>query len=60
MNPSIFKAYDIRGKYPDELDEETVYQVARHFVEMMQAKEVVVAYDARVSAPSLLPHYIKG
>ncbi len=60
MNPSIFKAYDIRGKYPDEIDEKTVYQVARHFVEMMQVKEVVVAYDARVSAPSLLPHLYQG
>ncbi|MBW2972577.1 phosphomannomutase/phosphoglucomutase, partial [Candidatus Woesearchaeota archaeon] len=42
VNESIFKAYDIRGVYPGELDEDTAYRIGRAFVTFLKCKEVVV------------------
>lgn len=60
INPSIFKAYDVRGIYPTDINEEVAYQVGRHFVEMLGVKEVVVGYDARVSGPSMVEALEQG
>ena len=49
-----FKAADIRGVYPTEIDEELVYFVARSFVDEYQHKKVLVARDMRLSSDSLL------
>ena len=38
MNPSIFKAYDVRALYPQELDEATARQIGRGFVTYLNAK----------------------
>jgi phosphomannomutase len=59
INPKIFKAYDIRGIYPTELDEEAVYSIAKAFYTLfsrrLQKKNltVVVGGDMRLSTPSL-------
>jgi len=66
VDPSIFKAYDIRGTYGKNLDEDTAYRVGRAFCELL-AKElpgkkmqIVVSRDMRLSSPSLSESLIKG
>jgi len=50
---SAFKAYDIRGRVPDELDAGVAYAIGRAFVELTAAKRVVVGRDVRLSSPEL-------
>lgn len=53
MDKSVFRAYDIRGIYPTELDEAGAYKIARAVVEYAHPKTVAVGRDARLSAPSI-------
>lgn len=46
----IFKAYDIRGLYPQEIDDEDAYRIARAFVTALGCRKVVVGHDVRESA----------
>jgi len=55
-----FKPADIRGVYPDQIDEIVSYCVARAFVEEFGYKKIVVGYDMRLSTPSLKKAFIKG
>ncbi|MFH1073203.1 MAG: phosphomannomutase/phosphoglucomutase [Nanoarchaeota archaeon] len=57
---SIFKAYDIRGIYQKELDEEIAYKVGKSYVQFTRAKKIVVGHDARLSSPSLCKALIRG
>jgi len=57
---SIYKAYDIRGVYPSELNEETAYKIGRAFVTFFKVKNVLTARDARLSSPKLHKALIKG
>jgi phosphomannomutase len=60
INPSIFKAYDIRGVFPEEINEDTAYTIGRAFVEYFKVKEVAVGYDMRVSSPSMWESLTQG
>ena len=60
IDPSIFKAYDIRGVYPDQLDEDIAHQVGRAFVEYLHAERIAVSRDMRLSSPSLAAAFIDG
>ena len=60
VDPSIFKAYDIRGVYPDPLNEEVAYAVGRAFVTLLACEEVVVGRDMRLSSPAIKEHLIRG
>ncbi len=60
INPSIFKAYDIRGVYPEEINEEVAYEVGRAFVNFTKAKTVVIGRDCRLSSDSLFKALAKG
>ena len=60
MNPEIFKAYDVRGIYPAELDEGVFNQIGRAFVTFLRAKRIGVGRDMRVSSPSLSAAFIAG
>jgi len=54
VNPSIFRAYDIRGKYPEELSEEVVRHIAYAYLKLYPyAKTLVLAHDTRPSSPLL-------
>ena len=67
INPAIFKAYDIRGKYPKEINEEAVAEIAGALAGYFERKAkslpagrhgvkrkiIVVGHDARLSSPSL-------
>ncbi len=60
MNPAIFKAYDVRGLYPTELDEAAFHQIGRAFVTYLKAKRIGVGRDMRVSSPGLAAAFIAG
>jgi phosphomannomutase len=60
VNPAIFKAYDVRGVYPGEINEEVVRQIGRGFVTYLKAKQVGISRDMRVSSPALAAAFIDG
>jgi phosphomannomutase/phosphomannomutase/phosphoglucomutase len=57
---NAFKAYDIRGRVPKELNEELVYRLGRAFVKIYDAKEVIVGRDVRLSSAGLANALIRG
>ena len=50
MKITCFKAYDIRGKLIEQLDEKIAYRIGRAFAEYMQAQTVVVGGDVRLTS----------
>jgi phosphomannomutase len=60
VNPSIFKAYDIRGIYPTDLNEEAAYAIGRAFVTFLEAKQVLVGRDMRLSGPQIFDAVTRG
>jgi len=60
LDPKIFKAYDVRGIYPSELDEEGAYAIGRAFVEVFEPEKIAVGHDMRVSSPSMAEAVIRG
>lgn len=59
----IFREYDIRGIYKKELDEETAYLIGKAYGTKLLSygkNKSVVAYDNRLSSPSLEEHLVKG
>jgi phosphomannomutase len=52
LTPGVFKAYDVRGLYPGEIDEQGAARVGRAFVEVTGARRVAVGHDVRLSSPS--------
>ncbi len=57
---SIYKAYDIRGTYPDQLDERTARRVGQAVVRYLGARRLVVARDMRSMAPSICDALVEG
>lgn len=55
-----FKAYDVRGVYPDEVNEELAYRVGRIFSAMFAAETVVVGHDIRLSGRSIVDALTEG
>lgn len=53
MNPTIFKAYDIRGIYPTEVNETGAVQIGRACAKLFKPGKVVIAYDARYGSIEL-------
>jgi phosphomannomutase len=60
INPEIFKAYDIRGVYPEEINEDTVYNIGRALVKYLKPKKIVIGRDIRKSSDALREALIKG
>jgi phosphomannomutase len=60
LDPKIFKAYDVRGVHPTELDEEGAYAVGRAYVEQFEPRTVAVGRDMRVSAPTMAQAVMEG
>ncbi|MCK4891721.1 MAG: phosphomannomutase/phosphoglucomutase, partial [Candidatus Pacebacteria bacterium] len=65
IDESIFKAYDIRGIYPAQLDEKLAYKIGRGYAtfilkENSKARNIVVGSDMRVSSPALKKELIRG
>jgi len=55
-----FKAYDIRGKVPEDLNEDLAYKIGRAFVEELSAETVIVGYDIRLESKGLSEALING
>ena len=60
MKISCFKAYDIRGRIPDQLNDDVAYRVGRAYAQFLQPKTVVVGQDVRPTSPVLTAALIKG
>ena len=60
LDPKVFKAYDVRGIYPAELDEEGAYAIGRAYVEEFEPKRIAVGRDMRLSSPSMAEAAIQG
>src|SRR6266496_2864027 len=60
LDPKAFKAYDVRGIYGDELDEEGAYAIGRAYVEEFSAGQIAVGRDMRVHAPAMAAAVIAG
>ncbi len=60
MKPEIFKAYDIRGIYPTDLNEDDAYHIGRAVVLHLQPKVLGVGRDIRASSPSLFESFARG
>ncbi|HEY1331345.1 MAG TPA: phosphomannomutase/phosphoglucomutase [Actinomycetota bacterium] len=56
----IFKAYDVRGIYPDEFDEDAAYRIGRAFGPWSGAERVVLGRDCRLSSPALAEAFTRG
>ena len=57
---TCFKAYDVRGRIPDQLNEDIVYRIGRAYAAFLQPKTVVVGEDIRLSSPLLRDALVKG
>jgi len=55
-----FKAYDIRGRVPDELNEEIAYRIGRAYAEILKPRDVVVGQDVRLDSPTLAAALTRG
>src|SRR5919108_3806707 len=60
IDPAIFKAYDVRGLYPQEINEEAARLIGRGFVAFLEARRVAVSRDMRLSSPSIAAAFIHG
>ncbi|HXY16869.1 MAG TPA: phosphomannomutase/phosphoglucomutase [Gaiellaceae bacterium] len=60
LDPKVFKAYDVRGVYGTELDEDGAYRIGRAYVEHFEPRTVAVGRDMRVSSPSMAAAVIDG
>ena len=57
---NIFKAYDVRGVYPAEINEEIAYNIGRAFAVFTQAKKIIIGRDMRVSGIALVENFAQG
>lgn len=57
---TCFKSYDIRGRYPSELDEDLAIKIGKAFADFLRPNKVVVGRDVRLSSPTLSASLIEG
>ena len=60
LDPKAFKAYDVRGLYKSELDEDGAYAIGRAYVEEFEPKRIAVGRDMRLSSPTMARAVIEG
>ncbi len=60
LDPKVFKAYDVRGIYPDELDEEGAYAIGRAYAEHFEPRSTAVGRDMRLSSPAVARAVTEG
>jgi phosphomannomutase len=60
LDPKVFKAYDIRGIHPTELDEDGAYRIGRAYVEQFEPRSIAVGRDMRLAAPAMSAALIDG
>ncbi len=57
---SCFKAYDVRGRVPDQLNEEIARRIGRAYAEVVRPRKVVVGHDIRLSSPAIKAAVTQG
>ena len=55
-----FKAYDVRGRVPEELDEDIAYRIGRGYAAFVKPRTVAVGRDIRLSSPAIMAAVVKG
>jgi phosphomannomutase len=60
LDPDVFKAYDVRGVHPAQLDEDGAYRIGRAYVERFGLGKIAVGRDMRLSSPSMTTAAIDG
>jgi len=60
INLDSFKAYDIRGRIPDEINDDLAYDIGRAYAAFVKPKKVAVGYDIRLSSPQLAKALKRG
>jgi len=60
MNLSAFKAYDVRGRIPDEINAELIYQIGRAYAAFIKPKKVCVGRDIRLTSEEFAQAAIRG
>jgi phosphomannomutase len=60
LDPKVFKAYDVRGIYPTELDEDGARAIGRAFVEQFEPERIAVGRDMRLSSPAMAAGVMEG
>jgi phosphomannomutase len=60
LDPKVFKAYDVRGVYPGELDEAGALAIGRAYVEEFEPRRVAVGRDVRLSSPAMAEAVMRG
>ena len=60
IDASIFKAYDVRGVYPAQIDGDVARQIGRAFVDYLGARHIAVGRDVRLSSPEIAGALIEG
>jgi len=60
LAPKVFKAYDVRGIYPAELDEAGAEAIGRAYVEQFEPRRMAVGRDMRLSSPAMQAAFMRG
>jgi phosphomannomutase len=60
LDPKVFKAYDVRGIYPDDLDEAGAYAIGRAYVDEFEPRRIAVGRDMRLSSPAMADAVMRG
>src|SRR5438477_12291228 len=60
LDPKVFKAYDVRGIYPDELDEAGAEAIGRAYVDQFEPRRMAVGRDMRLSSEAMQDALIRG
>jgi phosphomannomutase len=60
FDPKVFKAYDVRGIYPTQIDEEAAYQIGQAYVKVFQPKKILIGKDVRLMSPSMWGAAVEG
>ncbi len=60
LDPKVFKAYDVRGLYPAELDETGAEAIGRAYVEQFEPRRIAVGRDMRLSSPAMQEALMRG
>ena len=60
LSPAVFKAYDVRGIVPDELDADGAYALARGYVGAFEPRVMAIGHDMRLSSPDIAAAAVRG
>jgi phosphomannomutase len=60
IDAKVFKAYDVRGIYPDEIDEAGAHAIGRAYVDEFEPRRIAVGHDMRLSAPAMADAVMRG